>query len=369
MDMVGAGAALSKRPAVGNTGAGIGLAGRRSPDCPVACLLARVSAEMPVGVPGADAAEPAASRRTIDQVDRSRPMEVWKAEVVDRGRRRHLSYHFDFDTRCHTLEETPNEAWHPELRRQHLENREATVAGLAAEFGADDLDRKVADFVAIGSKPFSLLSHHNAFFGQVRDTFVLGAYYPALVGACALGERILNHLILDLRAAYTGRPEYKRVARKDSFDDWRVPIDTLEAWGVLLPAAVVEFRTLMTLRHRSIHFNAGTYGTLREDALAAIRHLREIIEQQFCAFGARPWFITGTRGLIFIRRDWETDPFVRTYYLPHCPFVGPHVGISFEGGLRIHDRHDYGDGAWTDEEFAAVYEGRTPEEVMGPKQF
>lgn len=56
------------------------------------------------------------------------------------------------------------------------------------------------------------------------------ADYPALVGACALGERILNHLILDLRGAYAHTPEYKRVHRKDSFDDWRVPIDTLAAW-------------------------------------------------------------------------------------------------------------------------------------------
>ena len=122
---------------------------------------------------------------------------------------------------------------------------------------------------------------HNALFHQVRQAFVIGAYYPALVGACALGERILNHLMLDMRGHFTATPEYKKVYRKDSFDDWRLPIDTLEAWGILLPDAVIEYRALMDLRHRSIHFNRETTNALRDDALAAIIHMRTIIEQQF----------------------------------------------------------------------------------------
>jgi hypothetical protein len=119
----------------------------------------------------------------------------------------------------------------------------------------------------------------------------------------------------------------------------------------------------MTLRHRSIHFNVSTYATLREDALAAIHHMREIIDQQFSAFGNRPWFIMGTRGQIFIKREWEENPFVKICYLPICPFVGPHFSISFEQGLRIHDHDDYGDGQWTDEEFAEVFEARSPEQL------
>ena len=173
----------------------------------------------------------------------------------------------------------------------------------------------------------------------------------------------MNHLVLDLRGFYKHTPEYKRVHRKASFDNWQLPVDTLEAWGVLLPKAAAEFRALMALRHRSIHFNVGTYATLREDALAAIHHMREIIDQQFTTFGDRPWFIMGTRGHVFIKRKWEENPFIRTCYLPTCPFVGPHFAISFDHGLMFHDHADYGDGDWTDEEFAAAFEARSPEHL------
>jgi hypothetical protein len=301
-------------------------------------------------------------RITIDKIDRSAPLDQWKSLLADFGRRRHLSYTMDFDTRAHVFEE-PGELWTDEVRRLHSENRERTKAGLAREFGSDRLEEKIENFVGIGFKPFSVLAYHNQFFDQARRAFVIGAYYPALVGACALGERILNHLILDLRDFYRNTSEYKRVCRKGSIDDWRVAIDTLSAWNILLPKAAAEFQSLMALRHRSIHFNSSTYSTLREDALRAIHHMREIIDQQFTAFGDRPWFIKGTKGQIFIKREWESNPFVGKYYLPTCPFVGPHFTISFEGGLRFHDHLDYGDGSWSDEEFAAAFEARLPEQL------
>ncbi len=301
-------------------------------------------------------------RITIDKIDQSKPLAEWKPQLADLGRRRHLSYTMDFDTRAYLLEE-PKDGWTDEARSLHFKNRERLRGGLEREFGSDRLDKKIENFAAIGSKPFSILSYHNQFFDQVRRAFVIGAYYPALVGACALGERVLNHLVLDLRAFYKNTPEYKRIYRKESFDNWQIPIDALEAWNVLLPKAVAEFRALMNLRHRSVHFNAGTHATLREDALAAIHHMREIIDQQFATFANRPWFILGTRGHVFIKREWEEHPFIKTYYLPNCPFVGPYFVISFDQGLTFHDRSDYGDGEWTDEEFAAVFEARSPEQL------
>jgi hypothetical protein len=301
-------------------------------------------------------------RITIDKVDQSKPLAGWKPSLADRGRRRHLSYSMDFDSRAHSFEE-PGDEWVPEARRLHLENRERAKENLAQEFGSRDLDSKIENFVAIGPKRFSILAYHNHFFDQARRAFVIGAYYPALVGVCALGERILNHLILDLRDFYKDSQEYERVRKKQSFNKWNVAIDALETWGVLLPQAIDEFRSLLVLRNRSIHFNVSTYATLREDSLAAISHMREIIDQQFTAFGNRPWFIEGTRGHIFIKRQWEEDPFIKTCYLPTCPFVGPYFAISFEQGLRFHDHPDYGDGEWTDEEFAAAFEARSPEQL------
>jgi hypothetical protein len=224
----------------------------------------------------------AAPRFTINQVDFQSPMADWKPRLVDLGRRRHLSYSLDFDTRALLLED-PEPGWGEEPKRLHLENRESLIKELGAEFGTRYLEGKLKNFAAIKTKPFSILAYHNRLFDEVRTAFVMGAYYPALVGACALGERTLNHLILDLRAHYSHTPEYKKVARKDSFDNWGLVIDTLKAWGVLLPAAEAPLRALMTLRHNSIHFNGSTYTTLRDDALAAVLHMREIIEQQFAS--------------------------------------------------------------------------------------
>jgi hypothetical protein len=291
--------------------------------------------------------------------------------LPDSGRRRHLSWGMDFDTRCLTLSTAVEDHWTTQAREMALENQARTRAALVSEFGEHDIEAKIENFIAINTKPFSVLAHHNHLFNQVRNAFTMGYYYAALVGACALGERILNHLVLDLRGFYTATPEYRRVHRKNSFDDWRVPIEVLEAWNVLIPAAAAEFRMLMKLRHRSIHFDPNTYRRLRDDALAAILHMRTIIEGQFGSHTAKPWFITGTKGHVFIKRDYEGDPFVKTYFLPNCPFVGPLFAIDFvpsETGLRtrFHDLPDYGDGPWTDEEFAGHYNNRDPDMIVKP---
>jgi hypothetical protein len=311
--------------------------------------------------------EPDSDRITFENVDPRLPLEQQKRLVVDSGRRRHLSWGMDFDSRALSLDAMIPDHWDKEVKELHRQNLEAARAGMIAEFGELGIDAKIENFIAIGVKPFSVLAHHNALFHQVRQAFVIGAYYPALVGACALGERILNHLMLDMRDHFKATPEYRKVYRKDSFDDWRVPIETLDAWGILLPDAVIEYRALMALRHRSIHFNAATVASLRDDALAAIVHMRTIIEQQFATHALRPWFIPNTLGHAFIRKDYETDPYVRTYFVPNCPFVGPLFGMApGPNGWRFFDRADYGDGDWTDAEFAAAYNDRDPEQVTGP---
>ncbi len=305
----------------------------------------------------------ARGRLTIDKIDPSMPMDEWKFLLADYGHRRHLSFTMDFDTRVLLLEE-PADTWEELPKKLHYENREKLKAQLEREFGSINFERKLKNFIDLQSKPFSILAYHNRYYEQARQSFVIGAYYPALVSACTLGERILNHLIIDLRDFYKATPQYRRVYNKDSFDNWQVPIDTLEAWGVLVPKAVSEFRALALLRNRSIHFNVSTYTTLRDDAIAALLHLREIIDQQFTAWGDRPWFIKGTIGHVFIARSWETNPFIKTYYLPSCPLVGPYFSISNEDGWRFHDQDNYGDGDWTDEEFAQAYNTRTPDQVV-----
>jgi hypothetical protein len=301
-------------------------------------------------------------RYTVSNVPKDISFDEARVLIADSGRRRLLSWGFDFDSRAAVLLNNAGD-FDEGFRNAELERLRVSIS---AEFGERNVDQKVTDFIDIDTKPMSVLAYHNAFFAQVRSSFVAGAYYPALVGACALGERILNHLVIDMRPFFKHTAEYKSIYRKNSFDNWNTAIDVLVAWKILLPIASEEFRKLKQLRDRSIHFNVATYNTLREDALAAIIHMRTIIEQQFGSFALRPWFIEGTKGHVFIRKAYEDHPFVKTYFIPRCPFVGPLFGMGFTEnvGWDVFDMEDYGDGEWTDDEFRIQYNERNPEDVV-----
>lgn len=270
----------------------------------------------------------------------------------------------DFDFRANTIATKIEAHWDDKVKALWQENHQRSIDGLRQQFGERNLDAKVQDFIDMGAKPFSIVAYHNALFEQVRIAFVAGAHYPAVTGACALGERILNHLGLDLREDFRSTPEYKRVYRKSSFDNWELAIDVLVAWSVLLPDVADEFRKLGALRNRTIHFNAKTYSTLRSDALMAITHMRVIIEGQFGIFGAQPWIIEGTRGAAFIKREYETRPFVKRYFLPQCPFVGVRCALEHGPQGFIHvDFNDYGPGELTDQEFCQAFNDRDPRSI------
>lgn len=286
------------------------------------------------------------------------------ARVADHGQRRHRTLvSFDFNSRATALSMEIHEHWDEQTKAMWRENKTQIINGLRQTFGESDIDRKVQNFTDMGVKPFSIIAYHNVFFDQVRSAFTAGAYYPALVAACALGERILNHLVLDLRDEFRKTPEYKKVYNKSSFDNWKLAIGTLAAWDVLRPEIVEEFGRLAELRRRSIHFNVDTYTKLRDDALTAIAHLRVIIDRQFGAFGTQPWFIMGVRGAAFIKREYETRPFIRRYFLPQSPFVG--VRSGFDRQFQLLDFQDYGDGELTDQEFCEAYNSRDPASVAG----
>lgn len=261
---------------------------------------------------------------------------------------------FDFDTRVRTLVDPIDEKWEEHIKAQHYENRGNTILRLKAEFGELHSEVKVQNFIDLEVKPISIIAFHNEFFAQVRTAFVMGAYYPALTGACALGERILNHLILSLRDDYRSTPEYKAVYRKDSFDDWALAIGTLQAWGVLLPQAVHDFRALMQQRHKAIHFRPETDHNARELALAAIKSLQAIIGEQFSGWGPQPWFIATIPGEIYIKKEWETQPFVAKVYLPNAILVGyKHRIEAIHPQLRIVDPdHNANTSEVSDDEFS-----------------
>jgi hypothetical protein len=267
------------------------------------------------------------------------------------------------DFRASHLSREINEKWEPEVQEMHRQNHERLVKRFVFEFGEWNAEAKKQNFIELGNAPFSIIAFHNKFFRQVRYAFVIGAYYPALTGACALGERILNQLLLNLRDFYRTTPEYKNVYRKSSFDNWQVAIDTLDAWKVLLPDSVANYRRLAEIRNRVIHFNPDTDHNDRELAFESIQTLSKIIDEQFTVFGIRPWFIPGTPGVSFIKKEAEAEPFIRTVYLPNCALVGPYHTLEVETmpeGTRwiVHDEYSYEQKEISDEEFIELVNNR-----------
>jgi hypothetical protein len=232
------------------------------------------------------------------------------------------------------------------------------------EFGVVYAEAKIQNFIDLGDAPFSILAFHNRFLRQIRNAFVIGSYYPALTGACALGERILNHLLLNLRDYYRSTPEYKNVYRKSSFDNWQLAIDTLEAWHILLPLVVTEYRKLAEFRNRSIHFDPTMDQDDRSLALEAIHTLSNIIQEQFSGgFGKQPWFIPNIRGASFIKKEAEEQPFIKVVYLPNCALVGPYFRLEprvteYGTEIIVHDQHNYEQKDISDEEFAVLFKNR-----------
>jgi hypothetical protein len=262
---------------------------------------------------------------------------------------------FDFDTRARTLTLQIKDEWETKVKEGHYENRKKVTEHLIAEFGEIDRDAKIENFIALDAKPFSILAFHNRFFSQIRNAFVIGAYYPALTGACALGERILNYLLLILRDDYKGTLEYKRIYQKNSFDDWDIPIKTLESWEILLPDVVENFYRLKEMRNKAIHFRPETDRNDRDLALEAINCMKAIIGSQFSSFGAQPWFITAIPGELYIKSSWEKKPFISKIYLPKCVLVGfKHEILSIMPQVVINDKFEYGDLQITDDEFCRL---------------
>lgn len=103
---------------------------------------------------------------------------------------------FDFDTRSLLLDLYQGREDLTELENN---NYQRLLKDLILQFGEDQAELKIRNFIDVQSKPFSIIAYHNIFLNQIRNAFIIGCYYPALIGACTLGERILNHLTINLR--------------------------------------------------------------------------------------------------------------------------------------------------------------------------
>ena len=265
---------------------------------------------------------------------------------------------YRFDARANVLKQEIQDDWEERVIAQWQDNKRQIKAGLIGQYGAFESPRKIENFIELGWLPISVIAFHNNFLQQIRDAYIVGAYYPSLTGACALGERILNQLIIHLRDDFKGTKEYKNVYRKDSFDNWDVAINTLESWSVLLPEVVADFRELKETRNRVIHFNPETDRNEKQLATVAVKRLTKIVEGQFSGFGTQPWFIPNIAGAAYIKKQFEEQPFVKRILLPSCERVGPYHRLQLsDQGWVVQDDYPYENKEISDEEFAKLLPG------------
>lgn len=251
-------------------------------------------------------------------------------------------------------------AWEEGVKENWASNQAKIRQELGVEFGQVDLDRKIERLIELDAEPFSLVAYHNTFLRECRDAYVHGSYYPALTGAGALGERILNHLVLALRDDFKASAHYKKVYDKESFDNWDFAIEILQDWEVFDDDAAAAFNDLKQRRNAAIHFNPATDHNARALALEAILSLQHAIEAQF-GIGGQRWFIPGAAHT-FVRVGAEGWPFVKRVVLvsPSVALAGPLAKLEFDYGLGefvVADMGDAGAEVGTDEEFLALAAG------------
>jgi len=236
----------------------------------------------------------------------------------------------------------------PEMVQQE---REQLKAYLIARYGQYDIENKLTRYLEFDAPNICIVSEYLDLLHSIADAYVYGSYYPALTGACSLGERIFNILILRLRQHYRGHELYKQVHGKGSFQDWDEAINVLKGWNVIDSGVERDYRGLADLRNKSVHF--GNISNIRELSIAALKKVMGITDK---LFGQKSDYFFWCPGEIYVKKEKEKEPFVREFIIPNCVYLGyKHTtGPGKEPNvISIHyeDCADYEDRQVSDAEF------------------
>ncbi len=281
------------------------------------------------------------------------------------GGRRYRPIQVDFDTRNVVLDVEIQEEWDFEIKTMWEEGKAGVRQELLAELGLINGDAKLDNYRAMGPAPWSVVFEHSALLRQVRSSFAHGDFYPALVGTCALGERLLHQLVLALREDFVNHPATTRRVRAGTLgNEWGALISVLEGWGILDEQVAGIYRELENRRHAAVHFDP-TARAGRDSALAALLALQKIVEHVFEPHGGPPRYIANIDGASYIAFEAERESLIQRIFIPNCALVSPahrlEADDSVPGGWRIYDDPDYPRESLTDEQFAELLRG-TPAE-------
>jgi hypothetical protein len=221
---------------------------------------------------------------------------------------------FNIDTRVNALKS---------YRKLGLKNQEISIINeFKAEWGELNFDAKLNRFMSLDLAFIGMPEEYYDLLIPVVTTYYCGYFYPAMTSAGALGERILNRLIIKMRDHYKSSKHYKKIWKKKSFEQWDFPVKVLKDWGVISLKVARLFLDLKQYRNDSIHYN-GDYD-FETNSHEAIRILAEIINIQFNYITRTDLFwVFDVPGEILLRSSVVDNPFVIEFILPHCIRIGP----------------------------------------------
>lgn len=236
----------------------------------------------------------------------------------------------------------------PEVLQQQRKQLEDEIG---FRYGLLDAKSKVGRFLEFEPPNMCIITEYLSLLHSISDSYVLGSYYPTLTGACSLGERIFNILILRLRGYYKDHPLYKSIHSKSSFQDWNKAITVLIEWKIINQELEKDYRKLGDLRNESIHF--GKIADIQASSLSALRTVMNITDK---LFGMKSELYFWCPGELYLKQSKESEPFVKEFIIPNCVLLGyKNSVVDVKDGsnysLRFQDHNDYDDRQITDEEY------------------
>lgn len=217
---------------------------------------------------------------------------------------------YALDTRVTVFKSTPQNEQTKQLK-----------ATFRQAWGEADFDAKFQRYLDLNLVLFGVPDEYYKLLSPVVSAYCCAYFYPAMTSAGALGERILNRLVIKTRDYFKHSPRYKKVYNKTSFADWDLPIELLAEWKIISDEVAKAFSGLKKYRNDSIHYNEGY--DFEANSHDALRLLGEIVNRQF-NYTSRTdlLWVFNVPGEIWVRTSALDDPFAKEFVIPHSlPFT------------------------------------------------
>jgi len=200
--------------------------------------------------------------------------------------------------------------------------KKETEKHLRNEWGESDFEAKLQRLIRLDLAYIGIADEYYNLLRSVVDSYCCGYFYPAMTSAGALGERILNRLIIKLRDHFKSSKHYKKIWNKKSFDQWDLPISILCEWDIISDEVRNAFHRLQKYRNESIHYNEEY--DFESNSHDAVKALADIIHGQFNYMNRKELFwVFDMPGEIWVRSAVVNAPFVKEFVLPHCLQLTP----------------------------------------------